>query len=182
MMEEPGEHQGAAAKQPSKIVGKLITVAIIVLIAVIAGLATYLFVLKPMLEEEATPTGEGEEIIDDVIPAGAVAVDFPEKMAAAKPDTQDSPSSVLQYVVSVICANEETRLLVDANRQWFEAKFDELHRGRTKSELNDPQVERSISRQMVEEANSILRRLQAKPNPEVRVINVLHLKYAVFDL
>lgn len=182
MMEEPEEQQKAVAKPPSRIVGKLITVAIIVLIAVIAGLATYLFVLKPMLEEEAAPVAEGEELVEDVIPAGAVAVDLPEKMAAAKPDTQDSPSSVLQYVVSVICANEETKLLVEANRQWFEAKFDELHRGRTKSELNDPQVERSIARQMVEEANSLLRRLQEKPNPEIRVINVLHLKYAVFDL
>lgn len=182
MADEPQEKAGEEAGKSSGILGKLIVVGIVILVFAIAGVLTYAFVLAPMFQEPPLAADPPVEDPDDLIPAEAVAYDFPEKMVAVQADAVGEPSAVLQYTVSVICANETTRQLVEANRQWFESKFDVLHRGKTKSELNDAEVVSGITEQALEEANSILRRLQERPDTEVRIIKVLHLKFAMFDL
>jgi len=181
MADEPQEQAEERAGKSSKILGKLITVGIVVLVFAIAGVLTYAFVLAPLFQEPPTAPDPLEHS-DDLIPADAVAYDFPEKMVAVQGDEAGESSAVLQYTVSVICANEATKQLVEANRQWFESKFDELHRGKTRKRLNDPAAVSEITDQAVQEANSILGRLQERPDPEVRIIKVLHLKFAMFDL
>ena len=181
MADESQEKAGDEAGKSSGILGKLIRVGIVILVFAIAGVLTYAFVLAPMFQEPPA-VSDPDEHPDNLIPADAVAFDFPEKMVAVQGDTAGEPSAVLQYTVSVICANETTRQLVEANRQWFESKFDQLHRGKTKSELNDTEVVSEITEQARNEADAILRRLQEHPDTEVSIIKVLHLKFAMFDL
>lgn len=176
----PEEQAPDAAAKPSKGMFKIIVVLIVILVAAVAGFVTYKFILAPMLQDgdEQPPTEE----ISNAIPPTAVAYDFDEAQAAVRSDDPAAGSSILMYTVSLICANPETMAIIDKNKQWFVSKLAEIHRGRTKAELNDPQVEKEITRLALEESNSLLRRLQQPPNPEIRVIEVLHLKFAVFDL
>jgi flagellar basal body-associated protein FliL len=177
MPEENAPEQQAA--KPAKKSGGLIVGVVVLLIAAAGGFVTYKFAVAPMFSKAEEPPVEVES---DAIPPTSVGVDFPETQAAVRQDDPNGINSVLMYSCSFICSDEECKLLVEKNKQWFVSKLDELHRNRTKTELNDPQVEKEITRLALEEANSLLRRLQEKPNPEIRVIEVLHLKFAVFDL
>ena len=169
-----------AAPKSSGMLGTLIAVIVAIVVAVAGGLAVYLFVLAPRFQSEPTETVEPAP--PDVIPPEAVAYDFKEAQAAARAETADSPASVLIYSVSMICSNEETKKLIEKNSQWFIAMLAEKHSGKTKAELNDPATKKSITREALEEGNSLLRRLQPKPDQKNRIIQVLHLKYSVFDL
>ena len=177
MPEEKAPEPGAA--KPSKKLFGLIVAAIVLVAAAGGGFVTYKLVVAPMFEEPEAPPPEQAT---DAIPRTAMACDFEETQAAVRQDDPAAPNSILMYAVSFICANPQTQLLVDKNKQWFVSKLAELHRNRTKAELNDPQVEKEITRLALEEANSLLRRLQEKPDPAIRVIEVLHLKFSVFDL
>jgi flagellar basal body-associated protein FliL len=169
----------AEAPKSSKKKSGLIVAAILLVAAAGGGLATYTFVVAPMFAESEAPPSDKA---DDTIPPNAVAYDFDEQQVGVRQEDANAPASVLMYSVSFICANPETQLIIDKNKQWFVAKLAELHRNRTKTELTDPQVEKEITRMALEEANSLLRRLQKKPDPAICVIEVLHLKYSVFDL
>jgi flagellar basal body-associated protein FliL len=177
MPEEKAAEAGAA--KPSKKLFGLIVAAIVLMAAAAGGLVIYKVVVAPMFEEPEAPPADQAT---DAIPSTAVACDFDEAQAAVRSDDPTAPNSVLMYAVSFICANPQTQLLVEKNKQWFVSKLAELHRNRTKTEFNDPQVEKEITRLALEEANSLLRRLQEKPDPSIRVIEVLHLKFSVFDL
>ena len=180
MSEEADNGADGGQAKSSGVLGKIIALGIVVLVAAIGGMLTYMFVLAPMFEEKPPPTVSDDG--GEKIPAGAEYVEFDEKMASVKPEIDDGSSTVLKYKISILSANAATTALIEANRQLFEAKFDELHRGRTKAELSDPQVLRSIRRQAEQEGNSLLRRLQEEPNPEIRIIQVLHTTAATFDI
>ncbi len=177
MPEENAPEQGAA--KPSKKSSGLIVALVVLLVAAVGGFITYKFAVAPRFNKPEEPPVEAE---NDAIPPTSVGVDFPETQAAVRQDDPNGVNSVLMYSCAFMCSNAETRELVEKNKQWFISKLDELHRNRTKAELNDPQVEKEICRLALEEANSLLRRLQEKPNEEIHVIEVLHLKFAVFDL
>jgi hypothetical protein len=146
------------------------------------GFLTYTFVLAPKLETTATAPN-AQAPAEEPIPAEAVAYDFPEAQAALLSDDPSVPTPVLVYSVTIICSNEKTHALIDKNRQWFVAKLAELHQNKTRTELNDPQVEKSILEQTREQANSLLRRLQGNnPDPKIQVLQPLHLKFPIFVL
>jgi flagellar basal body-associated protein FliL len=177
-----GEEPKAAkpARKLPGVVKQVIVVVVLVIFSAAGGMAIYKFMLAPKLEvEEKEP--EPEEFSDS-IPAGAVAHDFEEAQTAVVSNDPNAPNSVLIYSASMICANEETKVLVEKNKQWFTAMLSDLHRNRTKEELADPAVEKSILDEAREQANSLLRRLQPEPNPEIKVIQMLHLKFTVFTL
>jgi len=180
MGEEPKAAKPAkpARKLPG-VVKQVIVVLVLVIFSAAGGMAIYKFMLAPKLEVEKEP--EPEEFSDN-IPTGAVAHDFEETQTAVVNNDPNAPNSVLIYTVSMICANEETKALVEKNKQWFTAMLSDLHRNRTKEELADPGVEKSILDEAREQANSLLRRLQPQPKPEIKVIQVLHLKFTVFTL
>ncbi|MCX5769652.1 MAG: hypothetical protein NTZ09_05195 [Candidatus Hydrogenedentes bacterium] len=177
-MPEEKAPESVAAKPSRKLFG-LVVAAIVLVVAAAGGLATYKLVVGPMF---AAPDAPPPDMANDAIPPTAVAFDFDETQVGVRQDDPAASASVLMYSVSFICANPQTQLLIDKNKQWFVSKVAELHRNRTKAELNDPQVEKEITRLALEEANSLLRRLQEKPDPAIRVIEVLHLKFSVFDL
>jgi len=169
--------------KPGRGFAKLIFAGIAVLGAALGGLAVYRWVLVPRLLQAAS-AGAAAQDAEDAIPQDTVAFDFEETQAAVNADDPAKPNSVLMYSVTFICANPQTYALVEKNKQWFEAMLNDLHRNRTRAELHDPQVEKDIRKQALKEANSLLRRLQPKPAPEVeiKIIEVLHRKLAVFDL
>ena len=177
MAEEPKATK--PAKKLPGIVKLLIVLLVVIVLAAGGGLAVYKFVLAPKLEEKPE-TAKTEET--DAIPPKAVAVNFEEAQTAVRNPDPNAANSVLLYTVSMICAEEKTKALVDKNKEWFVSMLSELHRNRTKEELNDPTVEKSIIEQAKEQANSLLRRLQEKPDPEIKIIEVLHLKFTVFTI
>lgn len=177
-----GEEKPAATKS-SGMMGKLIALVVVVLIAAVGGLLTYKLVLAPTLDrKEPVKAEHDEEEDEETIPEGSIPFDLPEAQAEVRAEDPNMPNSILMYSVSLVCANEETHLLVEKNKQWFISMLADLHRGRTKTELRDDKVKRSIESQALQEANSILRRFQKEPNEEIRIIKVLHLKFSVFDL
>jgi flagellar basal body-associated protein FliL len=179
MAEEPK----AAPPPPKKKSGSIkhiVVIVVLVVLSVAGGVVLYKLVLAPkLLTSEEAPQ---EEAASEAIPPGAVPLDFEETQTAVADSNPNAANSVLIYTVSVICANAETKELVEKNKQWFVAMLSDLHRNRTKEELADPAVEKSILEQAREQANSLLARLQPEPNPEVKIIQVLHLKFTVFSI
>ena len=166
-------------KRSSGVGRQLVVVLVVIVLSAAGGMATYKFVLGPRFDSAMQPhKSEGT----DSIPLDSVAIEFPEAQAAVQNAGQTNVNSVLMYAVSIVCANEATKALVEKHKDWFVAMLSDLHRNRTKEELNDAAVQKSILEQACEQANSILRRLQEKPNPEIKIIQVLHLKFAVFTL
>ncbi len=178
MGEEP--KAAAPAKKSSGGMKQIIVFVVLIVVSAVGGMALYKFVLAPKLEPQKE--AKQEEETTENIPAEAIAFDFPEAQTAVVNNDPNAPNSVLIYTVSVICENEETKALVEKNKQWFAAMLSDLHRNRTKEELSDPAIEKSILEEAREQANSLLRRLQEEPKPEIKVIQVLHLKFTVFTI
>ena len=175
------DERGAPAKKSGGAVVWIIIAVVIVLVSAGAGFGAYKFLLAPRLVGDKEKA-KVEEKPSDAIPATAMAFDFPEAQTAVANSDPNAPTSVLIYSVSMVCENEETKVLVEKNKQWFVAMLVDMHRGRTREELDDVAVQKSIREQAKEEANSLLRRFLEKPNPEVKVIEVLHTKYTVYVL
>ena len=174
MAEEENAEKGAK----SGIVKKLIIVAAIVLVAGGAGLATYMIVIAPMFAEPET-------VEDDVdrIPITTVLVDFDTLRATVLPaNGENAAPALLQYSVSLACANEATRLLVEARRQMFQEILVRLHDARTREELNDPVAKESLLRQVKQEINALLKRLQETEDPTIQVTDVMYTEYTVLEL
>ncbi len=174
------EKEAPVKKSGGGMVGIIITV-VIALVSAGAGMGAYKFLLAPRLAGDKEKP-KVEEKPSDAIPATAMTFDFPEAQTAVANSDPNAPTSVLIYSVSMVCENEETKVLVEKNKQWFVAMLVDVHRGRTREELDDPAVQKSIREQAMEEANSLLRRFLAKPNPEIKVIQVLHTKFTVYVL
>jgi flagellar basal body-associated protein FliL len=174
----------AEEKQSGGKSGGMIKMLVVVLVALVigagAGFGAFKFLLAPRLTEEAkTPAPEEKS---DAIPETSVAVTLPEGTVSVRPAEGAKGSPILSYTVSLVCANEETKELVTKNKDFFQAKLLELHSNRTRAELEDPTVKGTILKQGLEECNSILRRMQKTPTEEVRIIEVLHVKFSVFEL
>jgi flagellar basal body-associated protein FliL len=181
-----GEEAKAAAAPAPKSGGgmkQVLVMLILVIVSAVGGMGLYKFVLAPRLEDKKTEEKHVEaEEESEAIPEGAIAFDFPEAQTAVVNNDPSAPNSVLIYTTSIVCGNEETKAIVEKNKQWFAAMLSDLHRNRTKEELTDPKIEKSILEEAREQANSLLRRLQTEPKPEVKVIQVLHLKFTVFTI
>lgn len=179
MAEEQGQ------KKKSGLMGLLILVMAMVVVSVGAALAVYVFVLSPMFaEEQEKPEDEGIETapVDPTYPATVVLLDFDKLRAAALVDDPGASAPLLQYAVSLVCANAPTAALIESKRQLFQAKIVELHSNRTKKELNDPLARSSILKQVQQEINALLQRLQEEPDPEIRVLEALYTEFTVLDL
>lgn len=160
--------------------GKILMPVGLLLVAAIAGLATYLFVLSPMLAEQVE-SEEAKASTDEMLPSAPVVIELPDSFVNVIRDG-DMPSSILLYGVSIECNNAETAQLVEAHRARFVDIINKLHDSRTRSELDDTLLmKESIQRQAVQKANDLLRRLQEKPQDDIRITAVLHQKFAVQD-
>ena len=170
------EEQGKS----SGVLGKLIGLGIVVLLAAVGGMLTYMFVLAPMFEPPPEPV-VGNDDDGQKIPPGAQYVLIDGGKAMLESDPGDPGSAILMYDISIVSANPETTALLEDNLQLFQGKFLDIHKGRTRSEVADPQVLRSICRQAEQEGNSLLRRLQEDIDPKIRIVMVLHTSLSVFE-
>ena len=169
--EEPAEASGG--------ISKLLLPVGLVLVAAIGGLATYLFVLSPMLAVD--PNEEQARAAEDALPAQPVFVSLPDGFVNVIRDGE-MPASILVYGVSLECNNDATALLVQTHLARFVDIISKLHDSRTRSELDDTLLmKESIQRQAVQKSNDLLRRLQEKPRDDIKITAVLHQKFAVQD-
>jgi hypothetical protein len=107
---------------------------------------------------------------------------FEETYASLLMSDPNMPSSTLLYQVSISCSNLIAKELVVLHEDRFIDKIGELHRGRTREEVNDAMVVEGIKKQMIQELNKILRQLQAVTDESVRIIDVHYRKFFVSDL
>ena len=173
--EEPPEEKSSGA------LGKIVLVLGVVLVASIGGLTTYLFVLKPMLEEAAEVAASEHASDEDPIPLAPVAIEFPQTPVNVIRDGQ-APAATLLFGVTLECENEATAELVRRHQARFVDMINKLHDSRPRDELDDVLlIKESIQRQALQKSNDILMRLQEKPADVIRVISVFHHTFVVQD-
>ena len=173
------EEHGGGSGSKSGLVKTLVVVIVTLAVAAGAGFGAYKFVLAPRLLEQAKQ--ELNEEKNDTIPESAATLTLPETMAPVKVAEGVTGNTILLYTISVLCSDEETKALVEKNKDLFISKFLTVHSGKPRAELEDPSVKQEMLKECLEEANSILRRLQKKPKPEVKVLEVLHTKFTVLE-
>lgn len=159
-------------------VSKILLVLGVVLVAAIGGLSTYLFVLKPLLDDTEVAIQVDPE---DVIPFAPVELEFPQTPVNVMREGQ-LPASTLLFGVTLECENFETAELVTAHRARFVDMINKLHDSRTRAELDDTLlIKESIQAQILQKANAILARLQAEPSKSIRITDVFHHTFVVQD-
>ncbi|MCH7910358.1 MAG: hypothetical protein IIB38_12160 [Candidatus Hydrogenedentes bacterium] len=180
MSEETNEEQ-VVAPAPTKGVGQIIRIGVggaAVLLAVLAGLLTFRFVLAPMLEP---PEMAAMEEVEDPIPLAPVMLMFDTSFVNVIREG-DFPASTLVFGVTLECMNQETANLIEYHKPRFIDMIIKLHDSRTRVELDDSlTLKNSIQRQAVQKCNDLLRRLQASPNPDIKVTAVFHHSFTVQD-
>ncbi len=182
-MEKPKEEKPQPAPKSSKL-PLILMAAGAICVAIVAGVAVFVFVLRPRLTAEPPKTGEGAH----GKAAQAVTVSFDESYATVIMPSPDLPASTLLYKVTLECSGPKTAEKINSNKARFTAKIRELHSYKNRKELDDPLVEQGICRQIQEEANKILKQIPDLPEAkkesteESRVTAVFHEKFFVQDM
>lgn len=180
MADDAKKKDAAPAEAASGGLGKILLPVGLVLVAAIGGLATYLFVLSPMLSKEGA-TVEAKTTTDELLPASPQVINLPDGFVNVIRDGE-MPAAILVYGVSIECNNAETAAIVQAHLARFIDIINKLHDSRTRSELDDTLLmKESIQRQAEQKANDLLRRLQKEPKDDIKITAVLHQKFAVQD-
>jgi hypothetical protein len=172
------QETNAPAKSGSPLLRWLILGGFVVLVPTVLALLVFQFILRPMLSGEAPAAPE--PVVEGVIPAGAVPLEFAEVQSSVLPDSPDVAAPLLMYRIAMICDGPETSALITAQMVYFQAMLDKLHRGRTRQELNDPQVQATILKRAEQEANTLLKRLA--PDLDHTVLEVMYTKFGIIDI
>ncbi len=172
--DENVEPQGSGG---SKLIRTLITVGIVVLVPMILALLTANFILIPMLSEESNPEAATTE---DGLPGDAVIVEFEEDRASLVSPNPDEPAPLLMYQVVMAVDDPAAATVIEGKKPLFRAMLSELHRNRTRSELNDRYVQDTILEQARQKANQLLEQLA--PGGGHTVYKVMYTSYTIFDL
>ncbi|NJL73305.1 MAG: hypothetical protein HC888_18100 [Candidatus Competibacteraceae bacterium] len=165
----------AEAPKPSML-SKLIPVVIVVLVSAVLALVLFNFVVRPRLG----PGAVEPEVPADTIPAEAMIYEMAEAQATVMVDSPDQAAPLLIYQLALVCKDQMTYTLIETRKAFFSARLTELFRNRTRSELNDPYVQESIRKQAMQKANAEIRKFS--PGGSEEVLEVLYLKFAIFDL
>ena len=161
---------------------KIILPAVVVLVALVGGFATYQFVLSPMLappDDEEAKTAQEDP--GEAIPMNPVTVEFTDIIANSLREG-DEPRSMILASVTLECFNETTAALIEKHRPRFRDMVLKVHQSVTQAELADVLLlQESIQRRIRQRANDILKRAQLPndPDPEIRVTDVFHGDFAV---
>jgi flagellar basal body-associated protein FliL len=184
MPEEPKKAKGS-----SKMVGTIITLAVVIIVPAVLALAAWFYVVRPMVSgpapSETAP--KEEEVKKEESLALAVAHDFKEAQVSVAVEDPQASAPLLIFQVSFVCNSAETAELVKTKESLFVAMLLKLHSNRTRSELNDPYVCETILRQAKQEANALLKRVKPAEEekseaPEPEVLEVMHIKFAIIEL
>lgn len=150
----------------------------LVVLAGVGGFATYYFVLAPRL---ATTETEIDDAPRMELPLNPVMVTFEQNFVNVIMEA-DLPASILIFGVTLECANEKTSIIVEAWKPRFMDLLNKLHDSHKRSELDDTRsIKESIQSQAMQQCNSLLKQLQPKPDPEIRITGVLHDAFTVED-
>jgi len=173
-MADPENVEGAGSG--GGLVSSIIKYGLMVVVPATIAIATYVFVLMPMLgdapEAPATP--------DDVIPENEVLLDFEEARSTVITDSAGAAAPLLMYKVALACQGPETAALIESKKTRFTAAINRLHRNRTRSELNDPFVQDTMLRQVRQEVNALLERYA--PGAGLRVNEAMYTQFQIIDL
>ena len=175
--EEEGKKSSSMVRTLGLAIGALMVVAI-------AALVVFKVVLAPRLAgEDETKKVEDVPDIGDKIPLNAVTVAFDESIAAVKlPLDSELSSSILSHQVALECYDAATAALVEKYKDRFTDLINEKHEFRTRAELDDPRIKESIEKEILLEANTLLKRLQpGEIDPNIRITAVLHLRFFPHD-
>lgn len=185
MADKKEKPAAAAPEKGGGGMGRLLMMAGVVLVAAIGGLATYLFVLAPVLKDPAAEA-HGEEHAeahgeDEHVPHHAESIELPTVVVNVMREG-DGPAPLLQFGMSIECSDHATAQLVEQYKPRFVDIINKLHDSRTRKELDDTLlIKESIQRQALQKTNELLKKLQAKPKDEVRITAVLHHTFVVQD-
>jgi flagellar basal body-associated protein FliL len=179
-MAEEQESAGAeqVPKQGGGLVRWLIIGVAVMLGMAIVGLVVFNFVLRPIMEGEDETMVESGPKVSEL----AVTVQFDEAYVSVVMPTKDVPASTLAYHVALECSNQATADLVSAHMPRFTDMVRRMHSHKTREELNDPMVEETIKRQIIQAANQILLSVQPEPDPKNEVTAVFHDNFFVQDM
>lgn len=148
------------------------------MLAVLAGLLTFRFVLTPML---APPDMAALDEVEDLIPLAPVMLMFDTAFVNVIREG-DYPASMLVFGVTLECMNQETADIIEYHKPRFIDMIIKMHDSRTRAELDDSlSLKNSIQRQAVQKCNDLLRRLQVSPDPDIKVTAVFHHSFTVQD-
>lgn len=161
-------------------IGGIIAIIGVLLVAAIAGVSVYLFVLAPRLDSGDDAVA-GEDGDSGYIPAAPAMIEFPTTFVNVLREGE-MPSSTLMFGVTLECENLETVALVEIHHARFVDTISKRHDSRTRSELDDVlQIKTSIQRQLLQELNDILERVQEEPDEAIAITAVFHHTFAVQD-
>lgn len=175
--------EAAAAPAPAKKKGGMIftiaITAVVLFVSAAAAILTYLLVIAPGLKEG------GEDPIEStpapVSTANAVTISFDQEMASLTPLNPDWPAATLMYQVGMQVSTPEAQAIIEAHKDHFTSIVTEKHLGHTREEADSDVLRRSIRQQIMIEANDLLKKYEAKPNDEDRVLDVYHVKWYVHE-
>lgn len=179
----------------SGLIKTVIAAAVVVVVPLMLVGVVYVFFLAPRLEaSEMTEAGahgemshEDDEHASDAGShedmAHAAAIEFDDESVNVMPDAPGGKPALLSYKCAIIVNSEELAEVVGdkAKKAFFSSILLRLHSNRTKTELNDPRVKESILRQAKQEANAMVKKL-LPDNEEAKVLEVLHVKYTIFEI
>lgn len=184
--EAGGEAAAGGKKSPP---GKLGLFAGVMVAAALLAVATFIFVLKPMLAGGGGE-GQGAGVEDrrgdpssgkEGEGAQVRTVRFDQAVVTLLMPHSDQPASLLLFQMSMECANPETEALVTQHKAKLAAMLTELHSFRRREELNDPATKKAIEKAALQKANDILQQYLPKPNPKIKVQDIFHETFVIED-
>ncbi len=184
MADKKEKPAAAAPEKGGGGMGRLLMMAGVVLVAAIGGLATYLFVLAPVLKDPAAEHGEehaAEHEDEEHVPHHPESIQLPTATVNVMREG-DGASPLLQFGVTIECNDAATAHLVEAHKARFIDIINKLHDSRTRKELDDTLlIKESIQRQALQKSNELLKKIQDKPKDNIRITAVLHYAFVVQD-
>lgn len=144
----------------------LIILGIVVLVAAVAALAVFLFVLKPMLAAPA----ESEEVTSPEPTNGTFFVTFEDLSVTGQANAPDEIPPLLIFSVTFACPNEETVAFIEARRPHFANMITNLYCSKTERQLS--QEKEFILDEALRKARALLKEFGAPDT--VAITNVLH--------
>jgi flagellar basal body-associated protein FliL len=154
----------------------VITMLVVAIVAAAAGIAVYALVIAPKLSGKEPPAPP-----KDKIPLTAKNIDFGEDIITLPQTDKNVPASMLLYNVSLKCSHEEAVKLIEDDKAYFKEMIANLHRSKTRAELDDPVVMENIKKEALKKANQRLEKLQVEPKEEIKVLEVSYSKFTVVD-
>jgi flagellar basal body-associated protein FliL len=175
-MADPQEEaiQPEGTKGKRSIIRVLGVVLGIIMTFAIIGLLVFRLVVQPRLSEDpAQPKA--------TMNLNTVPFPFEEAYVTVIMPSENMLASTLLYKVTFDCSNQETANLVTKYQPRFVAMLRKLHSYKTRAELDDPLVEESIRKQILQESNALIVEILGGEDPEKRIVAVYHEKFYIQD-